>query len=68
MFAVLALRRLKREKIFILSLFLGIFLIAFVCITLGNMFYTQARDISALIEAAKDINVLEAIWLSLIHI
>ncbi|MCW3132695.1 MAG: ABC transporter permease [Candidatus Methanospirare jalkutatii] len=63
-FAVLALR-MKREKIFILSLFLGIFLVAFVCITLGNMFYTQARDISALIEAAKDMNVLEAIWISI---
>ena len=47
-FAALALR-IKREKIFVLSLFLGIFLLAFVCITLGNMFYTQAKDISALI-------------------
>jgi len=58
-------KKVRAEKIFVLSLFLGIFLLAFVCIALGNMFYTQARDISALIEAAKDINVLEAIWISI---
>ncbi len=58
-------KKVRVEKIFILSLFLGIFLIAFVCITLGNMFYTQAMDISALIEAAKDVDVLEAIWISI---
>ena len=52
--------KLKREKIFLLFLFLGLFLIAFVCITLGNMFYKQAEDFSGLIDAAKDPVVLTA--------
>jgi len=57
--------KLKREKIFLLFLFLGLFLIAFVCITLGNMFYKQAEDFSGLIDAAKDPVVLKAIWISI---
>ncbi|MCK4475531.1 MAG: ABC transporter permease [Methanophagales archaeon] len=57
--------KLKREKIFILFLFLGFFLIAFVCITLGNMFYKQAEDFSGLVDAAKDPVVLTAIWISI---
>jgi len=59
------LEKLKREKIFVLSLFLGLFLIAFICITLGNMFYTQAKDFSGLIDAATDPVVLTAIWVSI---
>jgi len=59
------LEKLKREKIFVLSLFLGLFLIVFIGITLGNMFYTQAEDFSGLIDAAKDPVVLKAIWISI---
>lgn len=59
------IEKLKREKIFILFLFLGLFLIAFICITLGNMFYKQAEDFSGLIAAAKDPVVLKAIGISI---
>jgi ABC-type sulfate transport system permease component len=57
--------KLKREKIFIIFLLLGLFLIAFIAITLGNMFYKQAEDISGLIDAATDPVVLTAIWISI---
>lgn len=57
--------KIKRNKIFILFLFLGSFLLAFVVITLSNMFYAQLRDISALLNAAKDSTVLNAIWISI---
>ncbi|MCW3140823.1 MAG: ABC transporter permease [Methanophagales archaeon] len=59
------MEKLKREKLFILFLFLGLFLIAFVCITLGNMFYKQTEDFSGLIDAAKDPVVLKAIGISI---
>ncbi len=59
------IEKLKREKIFILSLFLGFLLVVFVCITLGNMFYKQAEDFSGLIYAAKDPVVLKAIGISI---
>jgi len=59
------IEKLKREKIFILFLLLGLFLIAFISITLGNMFYKQAEDISGLIDAATDPVVLTAIWISI---
>ena len=36
--------KLKREKLLLLSFFLGLVLVAFVVITLGNMFYQQAED------------------------
>ncbi len=57
--------RLKREKIHIIFLFSGLFLIVFVCITLGNMFYKQAEDPPGLIDAATDPMVLTAIWISI---
>ncbi len=60
-----SVERLKCEKIYIIFLFLGLFLIAFVCITLGNMFYKQATDITGLIDAAKDPVVLKSIWVSI---
>jgi molybdate/tungstate transport system permease protein len=55
----------KRENLFTLSLVLGLFLVAFVCITLGNMFYEQAEDFSGLIDTAKDPVVLKAIGISI---
>ena len=57
--------KLKREKMFIVFLLLGLFLIAFICITLGNMYYKQAEDIPGLIDAATDPVVLTAIWISI---
>jgi len=56
---------LKRERIFILSLLAGLVLIAFVAITLANMFYQQAKDIPGLIAIAIDPVVLKAIGISL---
>jgi molybdate/tungstate transport system permease protein len=57
--------KVKREKIFILSLLLGSVLVAFVVITLGNMFYKQAEEFTGLIAVAVDPMVLKAIWISL---
>ena len=56
---------LKRERIFILSLLAGLVLIAFVVITLANMFYQQAADIPGLIAISIDPVVLKAIGISL---
>jgi molybdate/tungstate transport system permease protein len=56
---------IRREKLFILSLFLGLVLVAFVVITLGNMFTQQAKDVPGLIAAATDLVVLKAIGISL---
>ncbi|MBE0516852.1 MAG: ABC transporter permease [Methanophagales archaeon] len=60
-----SVEKVKREKIFLLSLFLGLFLVAFVVLTLGNMFYQQAEDVGGLIAAATDPVVLKAIGISL---
>lgn len=57
--------KLKREKVFVVSLFLGFFLVAFVVITLGNLFYQQAEDFSTLVAVAMDPVVLKAIGISL---
>lgn len=57
--------KLKREKVFIISLFLGFFLVAFVVITLGTMFTQQAKDVAGLIAVAMDPVVLKAIGISL---
>ncbi len=56
--------RIKREKIYILFLFLGLVLVAFVFITIGNMYYKQVEDFSGLIDAATDPVVLKAIAIS----
>ena len=56
---------IRREKLFILSLFLGLVLIAFVAITLGNMFFQQAKDSTQLLSAATDPVVLKAIGISI---
>jgi molybdate/tungstate transport system permease protein len=56
---------LKRENLFVIFLCLGIVLIAFVAITLGNLFYQQAEDLKGLIDALTDSTVLEAIWISI---
>ena len=58
------IERLKREKIFLFFIFLGFFLVAFVCVTVGNLFYEQAADFSGLLAAAKDPAVLSAFWVS----
>lgn len=60
-----AKEKLKREKLFILSLFLGFFLVVFVAITVGNLFYKQAEDFSGLIAAATDLVVLKSIGISI---
>ena len=60
-----SVEKLKREKIFLLSLFLGLFLVAFVVITLWDMFYQQAEDVGGLIAMAIDPVVLKAIGVSL---
>ncbi|HIH36811.1 MAG TPA: ABC transporter permease [Methanocellales archaeon] len=57
--------RVKQERIFTIFLFLGLVLVAFVFITLGNMFYQQLEDISGLIAAATDPVVLKAIGISI---
>lgn len=56
--------RIKREKVYILFLFLGLVLVAFVFITIGNMYYKQVEDFSGLIDAATDPVVLKAIAIS----
>lgn len=60
-----SVERVKREKIFIFSLFLGLFLVSFVVITLGNMFYQQAEDVGGFIAMATDPVVLKAMGVSL---
>jgi len=57
--------QIKREKIFIFSLLLGTVLVAFVVITLGNMFYQQAEDLPGLIAVAVDPVVLRSIGISI---
>lgn len=57
--------RVKREKIFILSLFLGLVLLAFVLVTIGTMLYQQAKDLEGLISVSTDPVVLKAIAVSL---
>ncbi len=56
---------MRRESIFIASFLVGIFLVAFVIITLGDMFYAQMEDLPTLIEVAKDPSVLESIGISI---
>jgi molybdate/tungstate transport system permease protein len=60
-----SLEKLKREKIYLISLLAGLVLIAFVVITLANMFYQQAEDIPGLIAITIDPVVLKAIGISL---
>ena len=57
--------QLKRDKIFIASLLLGSVLVAYVVITLGNMFFQQAKEFYELVAVAKDPVVLKAIGISL---
>jgi len=59
------IERIKQDKISIIFLFLGLFLIIFICITLGDMFYKQIKDFPALISTAKDSVVLKAILISI---
>ncbi len=56
---------LKREKIYAIFLFLGLVLVAFVFITLGDMFYRQTEDFPALIDAVTNSVVLKAIGISI---
>jgi molybdate/tungstate transport system permease protein len=60
-----SVEKVKREKIFILSIFLGLILVAFVLITLGNMFYQQAKDLGGFMAVSVDPVVLKAIGISL---
>ena len=60
-----SMEELKREKVYVISISLGLVLVAFVFITLGNMYYKQVEDFSGLIAAATDPVVLEAIWISI---
>lgn len=57
--------KIKREKLLLLSLLLGLVLVAFIAVTLGTMFYEQAKDFSGLIDAALNPVVLKAIGISL---
>ncbi len=57
--------KIKREALFLIFSALGLFLVAFVFITLGDMFYRQTEDIPALFSAAKDTVVLTAIGISI---
>ena len=59
------IEKIKKDKISLVFLFLGLFLVVFICITLGDMFYKQIRDFSTLIATAKDSVVLKAIWISI---
>ena len=59
------IEKIKKDKISLVFLFLGLFLVVFICITLGDMFYKQIRDFSTLITTAKDSVVLKAIWISI---
>jgi len=56
---------LKREKIYVIFLFLGLVLVAFVFITLGDMLYRQTEDFPALIDAVTNSVVLKAIGISI---
>ena len=60
-----SMEELKRENVYVISISLGLVLVAFVFITLGNMYYKQVEDFSGLIDAATDPVVLEAIWISI---
>lgn len=51
---------------FISFLLIGLFLIAFVCITLGNIFYEQIMDASTFVEVIKEPAVINAIRVSLL--
>lgn len=55
---------MKDERFSLLFLLIGLFLIAFVCITLGNMFYAQTLDISTFISVVKEPAVIDAILVS----
>lgn len=61
----LSVERIKQERFFTIFLFLGLVLVAFVFITLGNMFYKQSEDIPGLIAAATDPVVLKSIGISI---
>ncbi len=60
-----SMEELKRENVYVISISLGLVLVAFVFITLGNMYYKQVEDFSGLIAATTDPVVLEAIWISI---
>jgi len=60
-----SMEELKRENVYVISISLGLVLVAFVFITLGNMYYKQVEDFSGLIDAVTDPVVLEAIWISI---
>ena len=56
---------MKLDKFSLLFLFLGSFLLVFVCVTLGNMFYEQIMDISTFLSVIGDPAVINAIWISI---
>ncbi|MEA2031991.1 MAG: ABC transporter permease [Euryarchaeota archaeon] len=60
-----SMEKLKREKVYVFFLFLGLVLVAFVFITLGDMFYRQTEDFPALIDAVTNSVVLKAIGISI---
>ncbi len=57
--------KVRKEGLLFTFFFLGVFLLLFVCITLGNMFYEQTKDFSGLVSAIKDPVVLSSIWISI---
>ncbi len=54
------------EKLFFVFFLLGFVLVAFICITLGDMFYRQLMDLQSLIDSVRDSLVLAAIWTSIL--
>ncbi|RLG91188.1 MAG: molybdenum ABC transporter permease [Candidatus Hecatellales archaeon] len=56
---------MRIEKLFLAFLFLGVFLLAFVYITLGGLFYEQLKDFKGFIDTIRDFTVLNAILISL---
>ena len=56
---------MRIEKLFLVFLFLGVFLLAFVYITLGGLFYEQLKDFKGFIDTIRDFTVLNAILISL---
>ncbi|NMG82925.1 MAG: ABC transporter permease subunit [Methanosarcinales archaeon] len=59
------MKKLKKDRFLLLFFFSGFFLVAFVFVTLGDMFYRQTGDMPALIGAAKNSTILTAIWISI---
>ncbi len=56
---------MKHNSFFAFFFFTGLVLVLFVCITIGNMFLEQVKDISTFFKVISETGVVGAIWISL---